>query len=313
MLNFLTFDQLDYQCLKQARLSDGIIQPQTRINHINSKLMKMYGLLDGINDPFYNRTTTFSTPTTDQEYLKDFTLNGGVVTAINSTLKTITRSSGVFVAGQIIIVSYTPQDGIGGEVTNQWIGRITTGGAIAVYAVVSGTDATLSATIGASVVVIKSMSATSIDVSGIYFKDFTSIYDDKYTSTPGQIRVFDKIADSRLFFNLSLDVYSEKRVAWYQQGDTIHLFAGSLAIALGTVKCDYRGKPTIFTANNGSSLIDFPPEQNQALIDEIVVSYLIEAKQPVPENLQVRVDSYEAKFYAASESNKKSIEEKKNK
>ena len=105
MKNPLTFAQLDSQCRKQCgNLTDTDIMPQTRQGYINSKMMKVYAMLDGVNDPWYNLTTTL-TAAADQEQLMDDTINDNIISALSSTDHTITRLNGVFVAGSIIAVA----------------------------------------------------------------------------------------------------------------------------------------------------------------------------------------------------------------
>src|SRR5208283_5015842 len=239
MLNFLTWAQLDSQCRKQSgNITDSDIMPATRQGYLNSKMMKIYALLDGVNDPWYNRSTTL-TAAADQEQLYDAANNAGNITALDATAKTITRNIGVFVAGSIISVAEVWV--ATSQITNSFIGLITIGGATATFTILKGGITTLSASYGLSVLVLKSSSQVACDISTLYVKDFLSIYDNAYASTPGQIRVFDLLKDANRFYQRSLDVDAIKRIAAYQARDTVYLFIGSAANALGTISAEYRG------------------------------------------------------------------------
>lgn len=298
MKNNLTFGQLDYLCMKAAgNLNESDIFKGVRQGYINSRLMKVYALLIGLNDPFYNRTTSL-TVAADQERLADFTTNGGIITAINSTTKTIVRSSGVFVAGSIVAVTIYELAGTG-IVVAQWIARITTGGATGTYTVLSGADATyLLADHGATVTVIKSLSVSTADLSGTYFRSIVRITDPNYTTTPGaKVRLFDRIEDPQVFYNLDKDPFAKDRIAWYLRGDTVDFFVGSTANAMGTPTAEYQGKPGVFTDSTVDDVIDLPPEYNQVLIDEVTTAYVIDRGKKVPDDVAARLKL----FYEASE------------
>lgn len=302
MKNYLTFAQLDSLCRKSAgNLSDNDIYPVTRQVYINTKLMKIYGMLDGLSDPWYNKNMQL-TVAADQEFLKDTATSSGIITALDASAKTITRSSGVFVAGSVVYISMSAF--ATGIVTHQAIVTILVGGATATYGIVAGSLTTLvGATHSVSSIVIKSMSATTADLSGYYVKDITTIYDNMYTAVPGAgTRVFDKVLDSKVFYNRELDFNALKRVAWYHQGDSILFKVGSSANALGSVYCDYRGKPALYDDATAGNIIDIPPENNQMLIDEVVASFLIEIGKPMPVEIQGKMETYQ-KMYEASAAN----------
>lgn len=298
MKNPLTWIQLDSQCRKLCgNITDTDIYPATRQSYINTKGSKIYALLDGLNDPWYNRSTVLS-PAADQEELLDSALGGGTITAIDSAAKTITRSAGLFVAGSIVTVNLWVR--ANGNMYRQWVGRIVTGGAVGTYEVLSGADGTLSETYYAGVIVIKTLSTTVLDISGIYVKDFLTIYDDKFTATPGQIRVFDLLKDSNRFFQRSLDIDAITRIAAYHAGDTVTLYIPSTAIAIGTVTAHYRGKPGLYTNATANNSIDYPPEVNQILVDEVVASFLIELGKPIPADVAGRIQFFDNRFKTAA-------------
>jgi len=309
MKNFLTYGKLDYTGMKAAgNLTENDINKNVRQSYINNRMMKIYALLDGLNDPFYNRVTTITT-SADMEQLED-SAHSGIITAINATTKVISRNTGAFSAGDILFIAYAIYTGGSSIAIDQaWIARVTTGGANAVYTVLHGSDVTLSATYAASVQVLKSLSVSSSDLSGVYFKNIVRISDNKYTSTPGaKIRVFDAVTDPNVFYNLDKDPFQADRVAWYLRGDTVDLFVGVSAISLGTVTAEYRGKPGVFTDATVDDVIDLPPEYNQVLIDEVVTAYVIDRGKAVPEDVATRLKT----FYDASEAQLKKAKEKKN-
>lgn len=311
MLNFLTFAQLDYQALRVAGLNDSDIWIGIRQNYVNGKLMKIYGALDGVNDPWYDKSTQL-TASVDQELLKDVLTNSGTISAIDATASTITRSSGSFVAGSMIYVVLL-DNAVAGVIHAQWSAKIVTGGATATFSVITGTAMSLGG-YGAAVLVVKSPSTLSASISALYVKSIQSIYDDNYTTTPGELnRKFDEIKDPARFFDFPFDMGAQKRVGWMQQGDTIKFTVGPSAIALGNVYANYRGKPALFTTATSANIIDIPPELNQVLIDESSAAYLTHVGKPLPNDLQSRLATYETEIYNAKDVDEKSQEAKSSK
>ena len=155
---------------------------------------------------------------------------------------------------------------------------------------------------------IASYSGTTIDVSGIYFKDFLKIYDNNFTGTLGvQTRIFDEYKDAKLFGDLSANPIITN-VGWHQRGDTIELYVPSGAYPLGTVMGEYRGKPAIYSDATMNNIIDIPPEQNQVLVDEVTASYLIDRGKEVPPDLASRQALYQKQYEAAEANKVKSME-----
>lgn len=308
--NFLTFAQLDSQCRKQAGdLSTNDINKAVRQNMVNLKIMKIYGVLDSLNDPFYNRSVALSINNgsdTSQEYFTDEDFG------IDSASKTMSRLDGSFVNGTYAFVTITGSDGY---IYRTWTALISNAsGNSCSYSVVSGSDGDVQPGGIASITIFNlGLPGKSADVSSLYFKNFNAIYDYGFTSTPGQqIRVFDEITDQRVFFSRSLDYNNTKRPAWYQQGNTILFYVDSEANALGTVYGDYRGKPNLYTDASASDSIDIPPEFNQVLIDEVVSSYCVESGRQIPAETSERLASYEKKLYSAREAEKQTKAEKAN-
>jgi hypothetical protein len=306
MKNNITFAQLDYLCMKQAgNLSESEIDLQYRQLYINNNLMKIYQMLDGLQNPWYDKSAVLTVASTDQVFRKDAVVNSGTITAcsVSGTTVTITVTSGNFIAGSILSLVLALRTT--GALVGQCLARVVTGGTTATATIISGTYTTnyASATHTLMSVEILSYSATTIDVSGIYFKDFLKIYDDNATGTIGaKNRMFKKYEDTQLFGGLALDPI-KKDIAWHQRGDTIELFVPSTANALGTVTGEYRGKPAFYTDATASNMVDIPPEQNRMLIDETVASYLIDIGKELPVDLVGRHDSYN-KMYTSTEANK---------
>jgi hypothetical protein len=208
--------------MKQAgNLSDNDINTETRQAYINTKLFKIYQMLDGLNDPFYNRTTGTLTLVTDTPY---------------PALKTI-------------------------------------------------------------------------DVSGIYFKNFVAIRDNMGTAVASvKNRVFDLKTDPQLFFNHDKSLLDTQRVWWYQMGDTIFVSKGASANALGTTVGEYRGKPAIYDDSSIGTTIDLPPENIQILVDEVTASYMIDQGKALPPDMNGRMENYAKVYEAAAASHANAIE-----
>ncbi len=310
MDNDLTFGKLSSIARKQAgNLSLNDVEPDMMMAYVNLKLMKMYKVLDGIDDPWYNKSTQL-TVAADQEQLKDST-QGGTITAmtVNSTTITITRSAGLFVAGSLIDLVLV--DNATGHVLNQCKARVSAGGAAATAEIISGTMITF---VGAShhlaVNVTKSLSVSSVDISALSVKDFISIYDTNYTGVPGtHNRVFTPYKDLKLFRSLDTDPMHAYSVSYIHTGNSILLTVGASAYPLDVVNCDYRGKPTIYTAATENNSLDFPPENNNILIDEVTASLLVHVNKAVPEDTAKRIDDW----YKTADAGENKKENEKNK
>jgi hypothetical protein len=298
MKNYLLFGALDTKCLQAAGLNESAINPLVRQAIINDKMFKIYRMLDGLNDPFYNRSGVL-TVATDQEYLKGSDL-GGVVTAVDATLHTIARSSGLFTAGSVL--SLTAYDKAT-DALSQFIAVVVTGGATATYAVISGTEFNWPpmAPVELFVAVLKTLSVLSIDLSTYYIKDVTKVWDNG--GVAGDVRVFDPIVDPVIFQYLPGDFWHKTRVAWHFRGDVLQLDVGVNATALGVVQVEYRGKPALFTDTTIGNEIDIPPEDNQILSDEVTAEFLSQKKLALPPELAAKIGRYK-EMYDAAEADK---------
>lgn len=293
MMNYLSFLQLEALCEREAGISKDKIDPAARRFIINNKMMKIYLMLDGLNDPFYNRITLISLAA-DQERLADFTLSGGIITAIDATNNQITRSSGVFTAGSILAVSISEDSGQ--AIAYEFVARVTVGGATCTYELISGTDTTLTAARSASVIVLKSMSAYSVSLATLYVKDVVNVWD----QTAGVDRQFRPVKDPLIFRGAAGDPLYASEVVWHHSGESLYFVVGSSATALGTVYMEYRTKPTTYEVATESNVILIPPEYNQMLIDEVVASFMLQGGKEVPTALASRLESAQKAYDSAA-------------
>ena len=296
MQNFLTNKQLDFQCLHKALCGDDDLAPQDRQPLFNTILYEAYAILDAVNHPFYDKTTTL-TVAADQELLYDAANSSGVISALDAVANTITRNDGhSFVAGSIISVAMATNHPL---IYDSFIGMITLGGMTASFIVLSGTATTLTSSYALSCAVIRSQSALSanLDTQGIYFKKILSVYDGNFTTTPNEYqRKFDIMTDNGAFVNRPLDMGVQKRVACLLLGTTLKFSVGLLANPLGTVSMDYRGKPAIYSDATAGNKVDFPPEEMGYLTAKLTMAYATEAGKPVPADAQQTVAEVEEKF-----------------
>jgi hypothetical protein len=316
MKNPLTFGQLDSIAMAAAgNLAQNDIDIAMRQAHINLKLMKIYRMLDGLNDPWYNKTKTL-TVAADLTPLKDTTNSSGSITSmvVSGSTITIVDTSHTFVAGTYLVIT----ECVTGKVMSyQNLAIVTTGGALGCVATIIGTPNIVTfaaATHGLTIMIIGSPSSTAIDVSDTYFKEIMRISDENYLASAlgTQTRVFYPIKDEQLFAGLVTNPMKTKTVAWHQRGDTIQLFVGASANALGTVTCEYRGKPSLYDDTTINNSVDIPPEDNQMLIDEVTASYLIDMGKVPPPNLSANLAAIQ-KLYESADANRIKAMEIKNK
>ncbi len=207
IMNFMTFRMLDYLCLHQCKISDKDIPKADRQAYISNALMKIYGLEDGIDDPWYDTTTSL-------------------------------------------------------VLTNN-----------------------------------------QADVSGLLLQGITVIFDDAV----GARRLFYPQQDAAAFSDLGNDPYAMNVIKYYWMGRTIFFFVGSTAVPVGNVTLQYKSKPNQYTDATADDVINIPPEQNQLVMDEVVIQYLIHTKQ-MPVDVQERVSNLQGLYEAASASKAKKLE-----
>lgn len=289
MKNFLSFRQLDSALVHKAELNENDIPPALRIVYINDKLMKVYRLLDGLNDPWYAKSSLGVSVASDIETLTD-----AQITSYTASTNTIVRASGTWKLGQVLVISIF--DGTGAHIAD-FVGIVASGaGTATAVLTVLGSDADMGAN-KITVTNIKSTYGSVIDLSGLYVKDILRVYDNAYTG--GKTRIFSPIADPAIFSVLHRDPFYDGRVAYYHSGDTLYLYVGPSATALGTVSFEYRGKPTPCTDFDTDVIIDLPPEDNQILMDEVLAEYLTHVGKPIPADVANRQQEFQARYDAA--------------
>ena len=289
MQNYLTYRALDTALLHKGDLNENDVVPALRVTMINNKVMKLYRLLDGLNDPWFHKTTTL-TAASDVEILTD-----AQITSYTNATKTLVRAAGTWINGNLIIVSIFTA---GGAHTADFVARIVSGGgtATAVISIISGAGADL----GANKITFTTpmgASTLSLSLTGLYVKDILKIYDNGYTGAKN--RLFTPIQDAAIFNVLHRDPFFDNRIAYFWRGDTIDLYVGSAAAALATTQFEYRGKPVVCTDFDTDVFIDIPPEDNQILMDEVLSEYLQAGNKEQPPDLTARLAEYQKRYDAA--------------
>lgn len=289
MKNFLTFPQLDSALLHKGKLSENDVLPDLRMVFINDKLMKIYRLLDGLNDPWYHKQALAVTVSADVETLTD-----GQISSYTASTNTIVRNVGTWKLGQLLIVSIFST---GGAHVADFVGIVNSGAGTATATLtVIGTDADKGAN-SITVTVLKSASNSVIDLSQLYVKNIIRVWDNAYVG--GKVRVFTPVADPTIFSMTHSDPFFKSRVAYYHRGNTVELTVGTSAAPLATVNFEYRGKPAPCIDLITETEIDIPPEDNQILMDEVLSEYLQAANKEVPADVAARVLQFQKVYDAA--------------
>mgnify|MGYP001312197823 CR=1 FL=1 len=303
MKNFITFAQLDASLMHRAGLNENDIDLGLRQLYINDKLMKVYRVLDGMNDPWYDTLLNIS-PSADLLYLSDIEIHGGEIYGLNTTTNTLSLSTSSVPIGSLLFVTHV-NNSTGTVIKGQFTAKVTVAGGAGIgnpitYQVISGTEGPsynddLSEAL--FITILKSYSGSSIDLSALYVKNIKKIYDNGYTASKS--RIFKEIEDTKAFEMLHRDPFYASRVCYHHAGDTVFFFVGSLAAAISSTYMEYRRKPAIFTDSTLSSVIDIPPEDNQILFDECLALYLGHAGKEVPQDVLQR-NQYFADVYQAA-------------
>jgi hypothetical protein len=299
----MTFRQLDSALIHKGKLNENDIVPTLRIAYINNKLMKIYRLLDGLNDPWYHKQTLAVTPAADITFAADpadasvFSLNYSTTTLIFATARTDLKVGTVF--------SFAYFSNGSPDITNCIVGRVTavTTSKIYIFELISSTGGAnyppspeRTDTVGL-LTIFGSPSSLVISLSTLYVKDILRIWDNAYTG--GKPRIFTEIKDPQIFSVLHRDPFFDKQVAWFQRGDNVELYVGPNATALATINIEYRGKPAICADFDTDAFIDLPPEENQVLMDEVYAEYLTHTNQPIPEEIQQRQAEFSKRYESA--------------
>ncbi len=304
MLNPFTFRQFDAYCLHLAKLAPNELNPNVRMSVINVMTHKIFGLLDGVNDPFWHESLVLIVAA-DQLELKDTVTNGGTLTALDSTAKTVTDSTNAFVAGSLIdVVMVTKATSL---IKAQFKARIKNGGLVGTYVKIAGTEATFAS--GTDVLfinVMKTLSATTADLSSDYVAKIIEIFDDQ--GTGGNKRLFDLYSDPRSFAEAWDDPNMDNRIAALHYGDTVELLVGASATAPGVVQALIKGKPPIFTEATKNNTLGTPSQENAMLTDEVVAEFCRQANKPISDVVQKNLALYQKRYDDAAAARSKSIE-----
>jgi hypothetical protein len=314
MQNYQTYAEFDSLCQNIAGMSPNEIQPMVRQRIINDFIFQVYGLMDGTNHPFWNRTISL-TVASDLEFLCDTVTGSGILTALNATAHSITRSTGTFAAGTLLGISLVTK--ATGIKVAQYLARVTVAGATATYEIigsVTGSETTFNSSNHVLFVnCLKKLSATSASLGSNYIKEIVKVFDDQGTDilgATGKERVFNTDHDAKRFGNRSQDYLSASDVFVYHAGDTIYFFVGSSATALGVVQAEVIIKPTIYTDATKTNLLDCPPEENGALRDSVVAEFMKAINKPVPADVAKGAAALQAKVQAAQADRIKAMEMK---
>jgi hypothetical protein len=285
MRNYTTFLELDTECQRAAQINADQIQSAVRQRIINHAIYQTYGLLDGANHPWWRRIISLAS-STDLEFLADSTVNSGLLTALDASAHTITRSNGAFAAGQLLDIVLVLRS-TGARVA-QYKALVVSGTSTCIYSVigsVTGTETTYaSATHCLYVTGLKKFSATSYDLSSWYIKDIIRVFDN--AGTGGKERSFRQIMDSKIFGSVWDDPFHVNEVAVYHGGDTLYFDVGSSASALSLVQAEVTIKPGIYTDATKNTPVDYPPDENGTVKDLVVAEYLRETGGTPSDSLQ---------------------------
>ncbi len=242
-------------------------------------LSEIVTLLNSSLDPSYHVPTPL-TLAADIERLSDST-----ITAINSTAKTITRSSGTFIVGSYLHITLITI--VGAVIAYQWTARIVVGGSTATYEVITGTDATYaSATQHCSVFVEKSNSTNplSVDISTVNYDRIVAIED----SVNGQcVEVSPHEFASLVRTGFAHKSYDDD-IVFCQYGNTLRFRNGS-KIVPGTKTMWYQRQPDYPDNWDDTDWVDLADKWIPLLIQKIYVLMILQVENDVPKNLQAEM------------------------
>lgn len=301
---------LDSALMHKAGINENDIVPDLRMLYVNNKLAQMYRLLDGLNDPWYHKTTTLSAGA-DTIFIKDA---GGTTTlsAVDATLHILTRTAGTWKLGEVFSAAF--YNSASGARICDFVARISSGAGTAAgtYTVIAGTDVGMTLTSARyTVAIFAGTAATTLDLSALYVKSILKIYDNAYTG--GKIRLYKEIIDPAIFALVHRDPFYVSEVLYFQRGDTLDLFVGTSATALGTIQFEYRGKPAPCVSLTTDVVIDIPPEENQVLMNEVLAEYLTHVNKPIPQDVADSQKNFQARYSAVVADSQKQLNEVKGK
>lgn len=313
--NYSTFRELDYQALATLKKSDADIDSETRRYYINDALMKVFKLIDGLADPFYDKSTALNFSEADigsysGDDVDDIYVSGDDIR--------ITSDSFSLYAGDLIAcvqVKATAELSAEPEVLNSCIARVITSGcglgADATAEIITGDWTDYEGT-DETVFILHILKALTIEgltasIAHLYLSEIKAIHDDV---TRGNMMVFDRYEDLSKFREMSRIPQKKNRIGYIHIGNNVMFSVGEDADPIGNVTMYYRGKPAIYNDTTEDSMIDIPPEYNQMLFDEVIAKFAQHSGDAPPPDVASRMAGYN-KLYEASEQTKiKTMEQK---
>jgi hypothetical protein len=250
-----------------------VIQEQGKYFY-KAALSEMVTLLNSGLDPSYYTSTPLTVAADYEE------LSQSVISAISATA--ITRGTGVFVAGSNLIITLVLK--ADGSIVSQWIAKVTTGGAVAVIATVTGTPSTFNAaTQNCSVIVEKSnaTSPLSVDISAITFDRIIAIEDSTYgTCTEVSLKEFGSI----LRADFAHKSYQDN-IIYCIIGNTIRFRNGVKCVSPGTKTMYYQRQPSYPVNFDDNDFVDLPDKHIPLLLKRIYTFLILQTENDVPHNL----------------------------
>lgn len=246
-------------------------------------LSEIVTLLNSSIDPSYH-TSAPLTMGSDIEFLNQFN-----ILSIDTTAKTISRSTGSFKVGSYVSVVSTTPDGLS---TYQWTGRIYIGGSIATYTLIAGTDFnyTFGSPSGFVYVAIEKSSTNSplsIDISDINYDRIISIED----SSNGQcVEV-----SAQEFASLGRSTFQHKSydddIVWCLAGNTIR-FRNGAKVKVGTKTMWYQRQPIYPTLYDDTEFVDLSDKWIPLLIMKIYTLMILQNEPDIPKNIAQEMQTY---------------------
>jgi hypothetical protein len=242
-------------------------------------LTEVVTLLNSTADPSYHTSAPLTTDT-DTEFLLGY-LGGGTITGIDSTAKTITRITGSFVVGSHISVVMVLE--VGGGITSQWTGRITIGGSVATYKLISGTDITYAPGTNHCAVSVQKTNLSNpfiADISEINYDRIVSIED----SSVGQCVPVTQEEFASLGRSDFKHISYADDIVWALFGNNIRFRNGS-KVTPGTKTMWYQRQPNFPTAWDDTEFVDLADKWIPLLIRKIYTYILLQTEPDIPKNI----------------------------
>ena len=296
MKNPVTYRQLDNMVLKTLNIDDTAIQPLIRQALFNNILYKLYALLNMVNHPWYERETDMTSGVSANTAF----LTVGVISAIDATAKTITRAAGVWIVNSLLNIAIHNGSGVVLTQGVVHLDSLTSNDTVGHYTLLSGTIQTLGVNL-CSVFVHLPYASSSFSIATLYVQEVQEISDE--VGYAG-LRMYNKITDPMHFHELTKDPRAADEIHWRQTGDTVTLYKGTAATAIGSaIVMSYRTKPALFTDANLDTSLDIPPEYNLVLFDMVAEQYAGAVQgTAIPDAITKRLQEFQS-TYATEQGN----------